>query len=55
MIELRPYQIEAIEAIETAEKDGTKRQLVALPTGTGKTLIFATCLPLAQAGGSKEA
>jgi len=42
MIELRPYQIEAIEAIETAEKDGTKRQLVALPTGTGKTIIFTT-------------
>jgi superfamily II DNA or RNA helicase len=42
MIELRPYQIEAIEAIETAAKDGTKRQLVALPTGTGKTIIFTT-------------
>jgi len=36
MIELRPYQHECIEAIETAEKEGTKRPLVALPTGTGK-------------------
>jgi superfamily II DNA or RNA helicase len=42
MIELRPYQYECIEAIETAEKTGTNRQLVALPTGTGKTIIFTT-------------
>ena len=42
MIELRPYQNEALEAIETAEKTGTNRQLVALPTGTGKTIIFTT-------------
>ena len=42
MIELRPYQYECIEAIETAEKEGTNRQLVALPTGTGKTIIFTT-------------
>jgi len=27
---------------ESAEKTGTKRQLVALPTGTGKTVIFST-------------
>jgi superfamily II DNA or RNA helicase len=42
MIELRPYQHECIEAIETAENNGTNRQLVALPTGTGKTVIFCT-------------
>ena len=42
MIELRPYQYECIEAIESAEKNGTNRQLVALPTGTGKTVIFCT-------------
>ena len=42
MIELRPYQQECIEAIETADKDGTHRQLVALPTGTGKTILFST-------------
>ena len=41
-IELRPYQIEAIEAIEMAQKDGTNRQLVSLPTGTGKTILFCT-------------
>ena len=42
MIELRPYQRECIEAIETADNTGTHRQLVALPTGTGKTIIFTT-------------
>jgi len=42
MIELRPYQHECIEAIESSEKEGTNRQLVALPTGTGKTVIFCT-------------
>lgn len=30
MIELRPYQNECIEAIETADATGTNRQLVAL-------------------------
>ena len=42
MIELRPYQNEALEAIEECEKDGTLRQLVSLPTGTGKTILFCT-------------
>lgn len=42
MIELRPYQHECLEAIETAQTEGTNRQLVALPTGTGKTIIFTT-------------
>lgn len=42
MIELRPYQRDCLEAIETADNTGTHRQLVALPTGTGKTIIFTT-------------
>ncbi len=40
-LQLRPYQNECIEAIEKCEKEGKKRQLVALPTGSGKTLIFS--------------
>src|SRR5919106_352585 len=40
-IALRPYQAEAIEAINLAETDGVTRPLVALPTGTGKTVVFA--------------
>lgn len=38
---LRPYQTEALAAIEEAERRGVRRQLVALPTGTGKTVVFA--------------
>ena len=41
MISLRPYQNDAIAAIEAAEQRGVRRPLVALPTGTGKTVIFA--------------
>lgn len=33
----RPYQVEAIQAIEDAIKDGKKRILLAMATGTGKT------------------
>ena len=33
----RPYQIDAIKAIEEAIKDGKKRILLAMATGTGKT------------------
>lgn len=38
---LRPYQEEALAAIEAAAARGVRRALVALPTGTGKTVIFA--------------
>jgi ATP-dependent helicase IRC3 len=41
MLSLRPYQKEAIEAILAAEVCGVRRPLLALPTGTGKTVIFA--------------
>lgn len=40
-VDLRPYQQEAREAIER-EWDGERRkQLLVLPTGTGKTVVFA--------------
>lgn len=35
---LRPYQVEALEASET---DQALKQLTVLPTGTGKTVLFA--------------
>jgi superfamily II DNA or RNA helicase len=41
MIELRPYQIEALSAIDEARKSGRRRVVVVLPTGAGKTVIFA--------------
>jgi ATP-dependent helicase IRC3 len=43
-LQLRPYQQEAIEAISDAALDGITRPLVALPTGTGKTVIFVHLL-----------
>jgi superfamily II DNA or RNA helicase len=41
---LRPYQREALDAIHAGERRGVHRQLVALPTGTGKTVVFAHLL-----------
>jgi ATP-dependent helicase IRC3 len=43
-IQPRPYQTEALEAIAVAEREGVRRPLVVLPTGTGKTIIFARLL-----------
>jgi superfamily II DNA or RNA helicase len=40
-IELRPYQCDALTAIEAATLRGVRRQVVSLPTGAGKTVIFA--------------
>ena len=40
MIEPRQYQSEALKKVLTAWKDGKTRQLISLPTGTGKTVIF---------------
>jgi ATP-dependent helicase IRC3 len=40
-IELRPYQHEALTAIEAAALRGVTWQVVSLPTGSGKTVIFA--------------
>ncbi len=41
MIGPREYQIEALEAVEEYRAKGITRQLISLPTGTGKTVIFA--------------
>ncbi len=38
---LRPYQQEAIAAVVEARRRGVRRMVVCLPTGTGKTVIFA--------------
>ena len=40
-MELRPYQDEAVAAIEDEWRKGVKRTLLVLPTGTGKTICFA--------------
>jgi superfamily II DNA or RNA helicase len=38
---LRPYQAQALDAIGKAHARGVTRQLVVLPTGGGKTVVFA--------------
>lgn len=40
MIQPRPYQTEALKKILKRWNNGVTRQLVSLPTGTGKTLLF---------------
>ena len=38
---LRPYQSEALTAVHDAYRAGKRRVIVSLPTGTGKTVVFA--------------
>ncbi len=40
-VTLRPYQEEARRAVESQWADGTRRTLLVLPTGTGKTIVFS--------------
>lgn len=40
-MELRPYQQEAEKAVFAEWEKGNKRTLLVLPTGTGKTIVFA--------------
>lgn len=39
--ELRPYQLAAVAAIIAARQRGVRRMVAVLPTGAGKTVIFA--------------
>jgi len=41
MLKLRDYQTEALARVKDAYKRGKRRVLVSLPTGTGKTVVFA--------------
>ncbi|MDT2737936.1 DEAD/DEAH box helicase [Enterococcus pseudoavium] len=41
MLQLRPYQQEAREAIQQEWEDDKKRTLLVLPTGCGKTIVFS--------------
>ena len=40
-MELRPYQEEARQAVESEWNKGNSRTLLVLPTGCGKTIVFA--------------
>lgn len=42
MMQLRPYQIAAKEAVLSEWQGGHPKTLLVLPTGTGKTIVFAS-------------
>lgn len=44
--QLRPYQVQAIKALQESAKDGNQRFLFEMATGTGKTLISAAVIKL---------
>lgn len=52
-MELRDYQVKCKNSILTAIKDGTRRVLIVLATGTGKTVIFSSIVPLVKANSKK--
>lgn len=53
---LRPYQIRAIEALQSSAKDGNDRFLFEMATGTGKTLTAAAVIKLfLRTGNAKRA
>lgn len=47
---LRPYQREAVEAVLAARRGGVRRMVVCLPTGAGKTVVFARLARMARRG-----
>ena len=44
--ELRPYQKAAVKAVMHEWRDGNRKTLLVLPTGTGKTVVFANVAKL---------
>ncbi|HPM75075.1 MAG TPA: DEAD/DEAH box helicase family protein, partial [Saccharofermentans sp.] len=53
MVELRPYQVNAIKAVSDEFKKGHNHTLLVLPTGTGKTIVFAKVVELNVNGGKR--
>lgn len=51
--ELRPYQLEAVDAVKTAWGQGISRPAVVLPTGTGKSTVIAGLATWARSRGSR--
>lgn len=47
-MELRPYQTAALEAVRGAYREKHRAVLVVMPTGTGKTVLFAEIARLAK-------
>jgi superfamily II DNA or RNA helicase len=53
-IALRPYQEEARQAISRQWESGCRRTLLVLPTGTGKTIVFAKAIEDAARAGARS-
>jgi len=47
-MQLRPYQRAALEAVRETYREGHRSALVVMPTGTGKTVLFAEISRLAK-------
>lgn len=52
-MELRPYQQQTKDAIFSEWKNGIKKTLLVLPTGCGKTIVFAKVAEECVKGGSR--
>ena len=52
-LELRPYQQAARSAVHAQWAEGRQRTLLVLPTGTGKTIVFAALTEDQVRGGSR--
>lgn len=54
-IDLRPYQIEAVEAARQAVRDGCRNILICAPTGAGKTVIGSYLINESRLKGRRSA
>ncbi len=52
-MELRPYQVEARDKVKKEWRDGKHKTLLVLPTGTGKTIVFASVTQDCVAAGAR--
>ena len=55
MIELRPYQSDAIEGLRSGIRAGHRSQVLVAPTGAGKTVIAAQLMDEARKKGTRVA
>ncbi len=53
MISLRPYQVEAVAAVENEWASGVDKTLLVLPTGAGKTIVFSQIITNQVKAGKK--